>query len=83
MLVMGVSPYLWLRTIENRIGTSTLIGKRPACTIPARSRGGSAVTQVPDIYRILPELVLTLTGVLVMLTDASLAPVDLAAVWAG
>ena len=29
---------------------------------------------VPDIYRILPEVVLTVTGVLVMLTDASLAP---------
>ena len=29
---------------------------------------------VPDIYRILPELVLTITGVLVMLADASLAP---------
>jgi NADH-quinone oxidoreductase subunit N len=30
------------------------------------------VTSVPDIFRILPEVVLTLTGVLVMLTDASL-----------
>src|SRR6476646_1226513 len=30
------------------------------------------MTQVPDIYRILPEVVLTLTGVVVMLTDASL-----------
>ncbi|WP_348261420.1 NADH-quinone oxidoreductase subunit N [Telmatobacter sp. DSM 110680] len=29
---------------------------------------------VPDIYRILPEVVLTITGVLVMLTDASMAP---------
>ena len=29
---------------------------------------------VPDIYRILPEVVLTVTGVLVMLTDATLAP---------
>ena len=29
---------------------------------------------VPDIYRILPEVILTLTGVLVMLTDASLTP---------
>ena len=29
---------------------------------------------VPDIYRILPEVVLTLTGVLVMLLDASLPP---------
>ena len=27
-----------------------------------------------DVYRILPEIVLTLTGMLVMLTDASLAP---------
>jgi NADH-quinone oxidoreductase subunit N len=32
------------------------------------------MTQVPDIYRILPEVVLTLTGVLVMLVDASLPP---------
>ena len=32
------------------------------------------MNQVPDIYRILPELVLTITGVLVMLIDASLAP---------
>jgi NADH-quinone oxidoreductase subunit N len=30
------------------------------------------MTQVPDIYRILPEVVLTLTGVVIMLTDASL-----------
>jgi NADH-quinone oxidoreductase subunit N len=30
------------------------------------------MTQVPDIYRILPEVVLTLTGVVVMLVDASL-----------
>ena len=29
---------------------------------------------VPDIYRILPEVVLTITGVLVMLADASIAP---------
>ena len=29
---------------------------------------------IPDIYRILPEVVLTITGVLVMLIDASLAP---------
>jgi len=32
------------------------------------------VNPVPDIFRILPELVLTLTGVAVMLTDASLPP---------
>lgn len=30
------------------------------------------MTQVPDIYRILPEVILTLTGVAVMLLDASL-----------
>lgn len=30
---------------------------------------------VPDIYRILPEVILTITGVLVMLVDASLSPV--------
>ena len=29
---------------------------------------------VPDMYRILPEVVLTITGVLIMLVDASLAP---------
>ena len=29
---------------------------------------------VPDIYRILPEVVLTLTGVAVMMLDASLKP---------
>ena len=29
---------------------------------------------VPDIYRILPEVILTLTGVAVMLIDASLPP---------
>ena len=29
---------------------------------------------VPDILRILPEVILTLTGVLVMLLDAALAP---------
>jgi NADH-quinone oxidoreductase subunit N len=32
------------------------------------------VNPVPDIYRILPELVLTLTGVAVMLLDAALPP---------
>jgi NADH-quinone oxidoreductase subunit N len=32
------------------------------------------VNPVPDIYRILPEVILTLTGVAVMLIDASLAP---------
>jgi NADH-quinone oxidoreductase subunit N len=32
------------------------------------------VNSVPDIYRILPEVVLTITGVAVMLIDASLAP---------
>jgi len=32
------------------------------------------VNAVPDIYRILPEVILTLTGVLVMLIDASLPP---------
>jgi NADH-quinone oxidoreductase subunit N len=36
------------------------------------SRGGAAVNPVPDIYRILPEVILTLTGVAVMLIDASL-----------
>jgi NADH-quinone oxidoreductase subunit N len=32
------------------------------------------VNPVPDIFRIVPEVILTLTGVLVMLVDASLAP---------
>ena len=32
------------------------------------------MTTVPDIYRILPEVILTITGVLVMLTDATLNP---------
>jgi NADH-quinone oxidoreductase subunit N len=32
------------------------------------------MTSVPDIYRILPELILTLSGVAVMLLDASLPP---------
>jgi NADH-quinone oxidoreductase subunit N len=32
------------------------------------------VTTILDFYRILPEVVLTLTGVLIMLIDASLAP---------
>jgi NADH-quinone oxidoreductase subunit N len=32
------------------------------------------VNSVPDIYRILPEVILTITGVAVMLIDASLAP---------
>jgi NADH-quinone oxidoreductase subunit N len=36
--------------------------------------GGTAVNSVPDIFRILPEVVLTLTGVAVMLIDASLRP---------
>jgi NADH-quinone oxidoreductase subunit N len=34
----------------------------------------STLTTVPDIYRILPEVVLTLTGVLIMLFDAALPP---------
>jgi NADH-quinone oxidoreductase subunit N len=32
------------------------------------------VNPVPDVFRILPELILTLTGVLVMLIDATLPP---------
>ena len=32
------------------------------------------MNSVPDIFRILPEVVLTLTGVAVMLIDASLRP---------
>jgi NADH-quinone oxidoreductase subunit N len=32
------------------------------------------VNPVPDIYRILPEVILTLTGVLVMLLDATFPP---------
>jgi len=32
------------------------------------------VNSIPDIYRILPEVILTLTGVLIMLVDASLPP---------
>jgi NADH-quinone oxidoreductase subunit N len=32
------------------------------------------VNPVPEIFRILPEVILTLTGVLVMLTDATLSP---------
>jgi NADH-quinone oxidoreductase subunit N len=32
------------------------------------------VTPVPDIYRILPEVILTLTGVAIMLLDGSLPP---------
>jgi NADH-quinone oxidoreductase subunit N len=32
------------------------------------------VNSVPDIFRILPEVILTLTGVSIMLTDASLPP---------
>ena len=32
------------------------------------------MTPVPDIYRILPEVILTLTGVVVMLIDATLPP---------
>jgi NADH-quinone oxidoreductase subunit N len=32
------------------------------------------MNSVPDIFRILPEVILTITGVLVMLVDASIAP---------
>ena len=32
------------------------------------------MNSIPDIYRILPEVILTITGVLIMLVDASLAP---------
>lgn len=32
------------------------------------------MNSVPDMYRILPEVILTITGVLIMLVDASLAP---------
>ena len=32
------------------------------------------MNSIPDIYRILPEVILTLTGVLIMLVDASLPP---------
>ncbi len=40
----------------------------------SRFHGGSAMNPVPEIYRILPEVILTLTGVAVMLIDASLPP---------
>ena len=46
--------------------------------------GGAAVNPVSRrIYRILPEVVLTLTGVAVMLLDASLPPGGRAVRWAG
>ena len=32
------------------------------------------MNSVPDIFRILPEVILTLTGVMVMLLDAALPP---------
>ena len=33
------------------------------------------LTTVPDILRILPEVILTITGILIMLLDAALTPV--------
>jgi len=32
------------------------------------------MTTVPDLYRILPEVILTVTGILIMLIDAAMAP---------
>ncbi len=81
MLVMGVSPNYWFRTIEMapkpivlQQSRSIELLSQPDVTPRPQCRGGSAVNPVPDIYRILPEVVLTVTGVLVMLTDATLAP---------
>ena len=36
--------------------------------------GGCAVNPVHDIYRILPEVILTLTGVAIMLADSTIPP---------
>ena len=86
MLVMGVAPFSLaphrlriasvLRTLKSEANAQPDI-------ITQRSRGGSSMTQVPDIYRILPEVVLTLTGVVVMLIEPLCPPVGLAAISAG
>src|SRR5882762_409823 len=40
------------------------------------ARSGEAMNEIPQVLRILPEVVLTITGVLIMLVDASLPPKD-------
>ncbi len=85
MLVMGVAPMLWLPTIEKGAHPPPIKVESDHLPHPFGSiRGGPAVNPVPDIFRILPEVILTLTGVLVMLLDASLPPgLDRAVRWAG
>ena len=76
MLVMGVAPSVWIPTIENRIGTPAVQGSNvlPESGQACRWSGRGANESCSDILRILPEMVLTLTGVLMMLIDASLPP---------
>ena len=89
MLVMGLAPSLWLNSIQTGVHPAAAHETRCHPERPKRSEsrricpssfgskhsgGGPAVTPVPDIYRILPEVILTLTGVAIMLIDASLPP---------
>ena len=66
MLVMGVAPMRWLKTIRTgRASSADTVATKllpPVDTAIHFSRGGPAVTR-SDIYRILPEVILTLTGV--------------------
>ena len=86
MLVMGLAPSIWLPAIRTGVHPpqpqDTIVHLRRSRT-SIRRKGGPAVNPVPDIYRILPEVVLTLTGVGVMLIDASLPPTCRAVRWAG
>ena len=76
MLVMGLAPSFWTNSIQSGVHPPPLNGTTPMPMSICRSvaRGGAAVTPVPDIYRILPEVILTVTGVAIMLLEASMRP---------
>ena len=67
MLVMGVASPLWIRAID---GAVVKLASPPAPSWAC----GETVMQVPQVYRILPELLLTITGVLIMLIEPVMPP---------
>ena len=79
MLIMGIAPTYWTprdrATTRNRaslIAIPIRPGTSDLASVIVLRVGGQAMNPV-DSLRILPEIVLTLTGILVMLIDASLA----------
>ena len=70
MLVMGVASPLWIRAIGSAVIRTRIAGASPTLGIAVVSVM-QATEVVPQAYRILPELWLTVTGVLIMLIEPS------------